>query len=110
MAARICREGGARVATNVMIRDLDLLAPGIHDERRLEIVAEGLPMFGGAQLAVDTTLVSALRCDGSARPRAAREDGVALTKARERKKRTYHLPENNYSFDALQAYCFRINM
>ena len=22
----------------------------------------------------------------------------------------YHLPENNYSFDALQAYCFRINM
>ena len=23
---------------------------------------------------------------------------------------TYHLLENNYSFDALQAYCFRINM
>ena len=22
----------------------------------------------------------------------------------------YHLAKNNYSFDALQAYCFRINM
>ena len=28
------------------------------DGRRLEVVADGLPLFGGVQLAIDTTLVS----------------------------------------------------
>ena len=75
-AARVCREGGARVTTNVMVRDMDVVAnPG--DARRLEIVADGLPMFGRVQLAIDTTLVSALRCDGSALPRCANVDGAA---------------------------------
>ena len=87
-AARVCREGGARVSTNVMVRDLDLRAPDVLDGRRLEVVAEGLPLFGGAQLALDTTLVSALHCDGSARPHAANVDGVALVAARRRKELT----------------------
>ena len=45
-------------------------------------------MFGGAQLALDATLVSALHCDGSARPHAANVDGVALVAARRRKELT----------------------
>ena len=49
----------------------------------------GLPFFEGAQLAVDTTLVSPLHCDGSAHPRAANEDGVVVQAARLRKERTY---------------------
>ena len=49
-AARVCREGGARVTTNVMVRDMDLAAPSPGDAPRLEIVADGLPLFGGAQL------------------------------------------------------------
>ena len=57
VAARICRERGARVATNFMVRDMDLRAPNVHDGRRLEVVADGLPLPGGAQLAVNTTLV-----------------------------------------------------
>ena len=62
VGARIFREAGARVATNnVLVRDLDLLVPNVHDGRRLEIVAEGLPLFGGVQMVVDTTLVSLLR-------------------------------------------------
>ena len=40
-------------------------------------------------MAIDTTLVSALRSDGSARGRAADFDGVALEAARRRKARTY---------------------
>ena len=44
-AARICREG-ARVTTNVMVRDMDLAAPSPRDARRLEIVADGLLLFG----------------------------------------------------------------
>ena len=45
---------------------MDLGAP-VHDSRRLEILAEGLPLYGGVQLAIDTTLVSTHHCDGSAR-------------------------------------------
>ena len=36
--ARICREAGGRVTTNVMMRDLDLPVPHASDQRRLEIV------------------------------------------------------------------------
>ena len=89
VGARICREAGARVSMNVFVRDLDLLAPNVQDARRLEIVAEGLPLFGGAQLAVDTTLVSAHHCDGTARPGAAHIDGAALVVSRRRKERAY---------------------
>ena len=67
---------------------LDLPVPQ-NDGRRLEVVVDGLPVYGGAQLAVDTTLVSALHCDGSARRGAAARDGVALAEARRRKERTY---------------------
>ena len=87
--ARICREGGARVSTNVMVRDLDLSqAPGV-DGRRFEVVAEGLSLFGGAQLAIDATLVSALHGDGTARAGSATRPGAALVVARRRKERTY---------------------
>ena len=55
------------ITTHVLVRDLHLGAPEATGARRLEVVADGLPLFGGAQLAVDTTLVSALHCDGSAR-------------------------------------------
>ena len=52
-AARVCREAGARVSTNLRVQDLDLL-PGVQvDNRRLEVVADGLPLFHGAQLALD---------------------------------------------------------
>ena len=61
--ARICREAGARVAENVLLRDLNLDAP-VLDDRRLEVVANALPIWGGAQVAVDTTLVSPVRADG----------------------------------------------
>ena len=85
--ARVCSEGGARVSTTVMVRDLDVLAPQALDSR-LE-VAEGLPLFGGMQLAIDATLVNPLHCDGAALPGAAHIDGVALHAVRHRKERTY---------------------
>ena len=67
-AARICREAGARVGTNIMVRDMDLLPQDHQDGRRLEVVADGLPLFHGAQLAIDTTLVSPLSRDGLPHP------------------------------------------
>ena len=89
VAARICREAGGRVTTNVMVRDMDLVRPDVHDTRRLEVVVDGLSLFGGVQLAVDTTVVSALHANGEARRNAARRDGVVLEAARRRKERTY---------------------
>ena len=50
---------------NVFVRDL---VPVVLDNRLLEMVADGLPLFHGAQLALDTTMVSLLK-RGSACPR-----------------------------------------
>ena len=64
--AQVCREGGARVSTNIFLRDLDLdLKHASMDGRRLEVVAEGLSLFGGSQLALDATWVSAFMRSGS---------------------------------------------
>ena len=41
------------------------------DNRRLEVVVDGLPLFRGAQLAIDTTMVSPVRSDGTARRQCA---------------------------------------
>ena len=72
-----------------MVRDMDLAVPIPGDSRRIEVLADGLALFGGVQLAIDTTLVSPLHADGTARPGAARNDGVALRVARRRKERRY---------------------
>ena len=87
-AARICKEAGARVATNVALRDLNLDVPAA-DGRRIEIVANGLPLWQGAQLAIDATIVSPVKRDGSARPGADSEPGLALAQVLDRKHRTY---------------------
>ena len=80
--ARICPKAGARVRTNVMVRDLDLSAFNHLDGRLVEIIADG-------QLAIDTTLVSPIRGDGTAGPHAAHGNGVALEEARRTKERMY---------------------
>ncbi len=87
--ARMCREAGARVAENMMLRDMNLNRISQRDARQIEVVANGLPLYGGAQLAVDATLVSPVRRDGTAQPNAATEDGAQLTQARGRKERKY---------------------
>ena len=71
-----------------MVREMDLVPNDRVDNRRLEVVADGLPLFGGSQLAIDTTLGSALRRDGTSRPQADSIDGVALAAARQN-SRTY---------------------
>ena len=85
-AARVCREAGARVSTNVLVRDLDLLP--LQHAHRLEVVADGLPLYG-AQIAVETALVFLLRRNGTPHSRCAWENGAALRQARRRKERVY---------------------
>ena len=88
-AARVCREAGARVSVNQFVRDLDIAAPNAADTRRLEVVADGLPLFHGAHLAIDTTMVSPLSREGFPKLGCAEVDGAALTAARRRKERRY---------------------
>ena len=80
--ALLCREAGARVTTNMFVRDMDLGHFNALDARRLEVVADGLTLWRGAQLAIDTTLVSPLRRDGSARNRALALHWMRLASAR----------------------------
>ena len=82
----MCREAGGRVATNTFMRDMGLAVPAT-DNRRLEVVVDGRPLFGGSQ--IDTTLVCAMHCDGSPHLGAAERDGVVLETARRRKERRY---------------------
>ena len=51
--------------------------------------AIGLPLWGGAQLAVDTTLVSPLDASGAARRHQRQYRGAALRLARRAQERTY---------------------
>ena len=55
------------------------------DTRKIEVIANGLPFWGGKQLAIDTAVVSALRADGSSRGSC----GDALRAAQRRKHDTY---------------------
>ena len=54
MLHRICREAGARVKYNAFVRDMNLDVRA-DDERRIEVLAQDLPCFNGAKLAVDVT-------------------------------------------------------
>ena len=77
------------MASNLLVRNMDVGVPHAGDNRRLEVVVDGLPLFSDRQLAVDTTLVSALKGNGEPMRGAADRDGVALSEARRVKERTY---------------------
>ena len=83
--ARVCREAGATVRRNTKLRDMNV-AVAAEDERAIEVLASGLPIRQGAQLAVDVTVRCALTADGLPTPGAARH---ALLRARADKERKY---------------------
>ena len=81
--ARICREAGGPVRTNIFLRDMNLPSPP-PDARAIEVLVSGLPLWHGAQIAIDATWVSPIHRNGEPRPRAASEPGVTLHKAARR--------------------------
>jgi len=78
--ARVCREAGARVARNVRLADMNLDVL-VADARRIEVVANGLPLWHGSQLAIDATIVSPLTWLGDAHPPADVDPSCALAAA-----------------------------
>ena len=87
--ARVCREAGARVRTNTFVRDLNVPGVLVTDDRHIEIIAEGLPLYAGRQLAIDATLVAPLTREGAPRGNSHSVDGHALREAIQAKYRTY---------------------
>ena len=79
----------AESAQMFLCGNMDLPTTTLEDARRLEVVVDGLPLHGGAQLAGRTTLVSALHGDGGSRRGASDRDGVALMAAQKRKEQSY---------------------
>ena len=59
------------------------------DEREIEVLASGLPLHHGGQLAVDITLRCALNSFGEATPNAATVNGATLFRARRDKETKY---------------------
>ena len=86
--ARVCREAGAFVRVNAKLRDMNVEVRA-DDERATQVLASGLPIHQGAQLAVDITVRSPLTSTGLARPGAATTDGAVLVGARADKKAKY---------------------
>ena len=78
-----------RVSLYVRVQNMDLTRSDALENRWLETVADGLPLFLGAQLAIDPTLVSVFRRNGTPGPQCANEDGASLVAARRRKEGTY---------------------
>ena len=95
-AARVCRclpGGSGRLAlplraTSCWSETLNLVLAR-QDERRIEVIASGLLLWGGARPAVDTTLVSPVTAARAPRRNAGRTERAALQPARRAKARTY---------------------
>ena len=72
------------VRTHVTLRDLNTTVP-VLDDRSIEVLASGLPMHHGAQLAVESAVTPF-----GAPPSASRVNGVTLDRARLDKERKHH--------------------
>ena len=91
--SRVFREAGAVVKRSKLIRDMHVgdMRANQHnlDQRRIDIVAYGLPIFNGLPIACDDTMVSPLTGAGVPVPNACKEEGAAMQVARERKQKQY---------------------
>ena len=70
------------------LRDMNVTVSA-NDDRAIEVLASGLPMFQGAQLAVDITIRSPLTATGAPVPNTSHTAGAALLQARRDKERKY---------------------
>ena len=83
--ARVCQEAGVRVDRIVRLADMNMDVP-VSEDRRVEVVANGLALWHGLQQAVDATIVSPVTRAGGAQPRADVQPEKALDAAARRKR------------------------
>ena len=73
----VLREAGARVVPQQLMRDMDV-AITASDGRQLDLVAYGLPVFGGVPICGDATIVAPLDRQGRPKYGADEDDAAAL--------------------------------
>ena len=73
---------------NTRLREMNV-AISANDERSIEVLASGLLVHHGAQLAVDVTVRCAFTCGGNAHPQTASTNRAVLTRARADKEKKY---------------------
>ena len=71
------------------MRDLNIGVVTPQDGRRIEVIANGLPLFHGAQLAVDVTMRHPRTREGDPSGQADWKDGAVAEAARADKESTY---------------------
>ena len=86
---RIFQEAGAVVLKNQTLAEMRIEGVSPMDDRKAEIVAKDLPLGHGLPLVCDASLVSPIKANGIARPRAAHEPGVAIANIEDVKATTY---------------------
>jgi len=86
---RIFTEAGAVVQKNQKLADMKLAGVSPMDDRQVEIMATGLPLYQGLPLVCDASLVSPVKANGIPRPRAAHEPGIAIANIEDVKATTY---------------------
>ena len=86
--ARVCREAGATVRFDAMSRDMNI-AVAATDFCAIEVLASGLPLHHGVQMAVDITIRCAHTAESRACPNAATMNGAVLQAARAQKATKY---------------------
>ena len=59
------------------------------DNRRIEVIANGLPLWGGRQMAIDTSIVAPLTSQAAPRQHRGQYAGTALRDGQKSKERTY---------------------
>ena len=89
MLAQIFKEDGARVRFNKFVRNLNVPVVSIQNQRRLEVIAEGLFLYRIKQIAIDTTLVSPLSSEGVPRLQSNLYDVAAIQDVVRRKRQVY---------------------
>ena len=93
---------------DVSLRDLNLPHVSPSDDRCIEVIVVGLPLFHGAQLVVDTILVALLKRNGQPRPRAVDTDGAACVAARRKKAQTYPELSGEQGRARLSSYLWKL--
>ena len=86
---QVLREAGATARRQPFLRDLAVPGVAADDARQLDVVASGLPVYGGRTLVLDATLRSPLTGAGHVRFDAHAEDGATFPRARVDKEHKY---------------------
>ena len=86
---QVCLEAGASARHRPLLRNLAIRNIPDDDLRQLDIVAGGLPIYGGHTVLIDITLRSPVAGDGSIRFRSDVVDGATFAQARRDKLSAY---------------------